>query len=82
MMFTRRSYKNGKLIISRKGGQKSKYKDCCNIRIKQSYSYPSTKLFYHCALRMDITLIPVMYVPGSNENIIHYILYITLYRIL
>lgn len=77
MMFTRRSYKNDKMIISRKGGQKSKYKDCCNIRIKQSYSYPSTKLFYHCALRMDITLI-----PGSNENIIHYILYITLYRIL
>lgn len=39
--------------------------------------YPFTKLFYHCALRMDITLI-----PGSNENIIRYILYITLYRIL
>lgn len=77
MMFTRRSYKNGKIIISRKGRRKSKYKDCCNIRIKQSYSYSSTKLFYHCALRVDITLI-----PGSNENIIHYILYNTLYRIL
>lgn len=77
MMFTRRSYKNGQMIIPRKGGQKSKYKDCCNIRIKQSYSYPSTKLFYRCALRVDIKLI-----PGSNENIIHYILYITLYRIL
>lgn len=65
------------MIISRKEGQKSKYKDCCNIRIKQFYSYPSTKLFYHCALRVHITLI-----LRSNENIIYYILYITLYRML